>query len=402
MDALPALTPETRLVFRSADPEVGAAEFATLCAAVRDWTRVAVLADREMATAGLWQALERSAEAVVPTPVHAHLRAEGMMTAFRMRRLAERLARTVAVFRDHGVPVMLLKGAALGAMRDPSFRVRPMVDLDLLVPSGDLARAERAAADAGWVRTTDPVLLDLLGDAHHRPPFFDPEVKGLRLELHTRMLPADHSFALAEEDLWRVATDAAAPFTGARLPAVTHQVLHACTHFAWSHTMRFGAWRTFRTVHVLLRAGEIDWDHLVDAAERTRARTSCYWTLRLARALSGADVPEEVLARLAPPTPSWAVRAIERHFVVLLAPAEGAACPSVRLEHQLWRAALRPKWSGHRQAGRWDPEQRWERAHGAGARPSIRARLVRHLGAAGAWWRFALRTLGPLRRPSSS
>lgn len=384
---------ECRLLFRSADPGAPPEEIRALAGAVRDWARVAVIADREMATAGLAEALVRAGHDVVPPAVVAHLRAEALMTAFRMQRLAARLRETVGALHAAGVPVLLLKGAAVGALLDPTLRSRPMADLDLLVPESALGTAEAAIARTGWQRSTDPVLSSLLQDAHHRPPFFDPEVRGLRLELHTRMLPAEHSFVFEEDDLWRDALDAPAPLEGARVPSIEHQLLHASTHFAWSHTMRFGAWRTFRSLHLLQRAGVVDWERAAAFSRTSRAGTCCYWTFRLARTLAGMPVPESVLRRLSPPNPASVQDALERHFIAGLAPGEGPECPSVRLENLLWRLALRPRWSGHARAGRWDPTNRWGRAMGIVSDETAGDKVRRHLRGLGRWWAFAARTL---------
>jgi hypothetical protein len=387
------LSPECRLLFRVADPGVPAAELVQLCREVRDWRRVVLLADRELATAGLWRAIAATEGAVVPGEVAQYLRTQALMMTFRMQRLAERLQRTVHRLRDAGVPVILLKGAALGAMVDPTFSSRAMSDVDILVRGADATRAGAAILDAGWSQTSDPMLHTMLKDAHHEPPFFDPEVGGLRLELHTRMLPDQHDFAFDEDDLWRDAGDASPPFDGARLPSVEHLLLHASAHFAWSHAMQFGAWRTFRLINAVLGAEPLDWQRLSGFARTSKAATTCYWTLRLSARLSGTVVPDEVLRQLEPPTPAWIARGLERHFIAAIAPGEGPPCPSIRVSDLLWRIAMRPGWSGHRAPARREAEERWVRARESAPAESRSRRVRRHIASARDWWDFAARTL---------
>ena len=74
-----------------------------------------------------------------------------------------------------------------------------------------------------------------------------------------------------------------------------------------------------------------------------KAGTSCYWTLRLAERMCGLSAPAGVLERLAPPTPEWVRRALERHFVAGIAVGEAQASPSLKLTRLLWRSALRPR-----------------------------------------------------------
>ena len=392
MSASTLLSAECRLVFRSADPSCAPAEFATLANEVQDWERAVFIAEREMATSNLWRGLRDSADAL-PVGVAAHLKKSAMVSDFRMQHLSQRLQGTARALGERGIPFLLLKGAAVGAIMDPTFRSRPMSDIDLLVHRADTARARDAVIASGWPLTADPVLLELLKDAHHLPHFLDPQMPGVRLELHVEIMPDDNSFAFSEADLWADARPAGEPFIGASVPSREHLVLHACVHFAWQHTMQFGAWRTFRAIGAVTAAPGFDWDGLVRAALAARAGSSCYWTFRLAERLCGFAPPAGVLARLAPPTAAWVRDGLERHFVAGIALGEAPESPSVKLSRLLWRAALRPKWSGHRTPGRHDPDQRWVRARGLASTETFPERVTRHLSSYRDWWRFFTDTL---------
>lgn len=384
-------SPEARLVFRSADPRCEPPELARLAAEVTEWERALLLTEVSLATAPLWRAL-READAPLPTAVSEYLRRNAMFGDFRMQQLAGRLQETVAAFTAQGVPVLLLKGAALGALVDPTFRLRPMTDLDLLVRPVDVPRARAALGAAGWRETDDPALHAMLGEGHHHlPPFLDPRLPGLRVELHTAIFPSDHSFTFDEAHLWRAARPAAVPFAGALVPSVEHLLLHACIHFAWQHTMQFGAWRTFRLTGAVTTAPGFSWERFVTAARDAKAATACYWTLRLAQRMCGIDLPEAVLTRLAPPTAEFVRAALERHFIAALVPGESPPSPSLGVSRLLWRVAIRPRWSGHRTADRWAADLRWDRT-GTGPEP-LGARLRRHAAGMRQWWDFVSFTL---------
>ncbi len=385
------VSPECRLVFRSADPALDAADWESLARDVQDWDRALGIATKEAAISVLGRGLLSAT--TVPPAISDQLKMPVMLRELQMQQLAVRAQRTVTLLAEAGIPVLLLKGAAVGAYADPTFRARPMTDVDLLVHRADVGRARDVIIASGWPETTDPVYLELLQDAHHRPPFVAPEIPGVRLEMHVTVMPDDHSFAWDERDLWRHARPASAPFTGALLPSPEHMVLHACVHFAWQHTLHFGAWRTFRSVALLTRSPGLDWDALVRQAIAAKAQTSCYWTLRLGRRLAGLQVPDPVLARLAPPTPEWARAAVERHVIAAIAPGESPRSPSERATRLLWRVALRPKWSGHRQAGRHDPDQRWTKAYGTASTETAPQRYLRHLRSYRDWWRWVTETL---------
>jgi len=389
---LPALSPEARLVFRSADPHCEASELARIAGGVRDWARALVLAEQAGATPTLWRALHTMRDEL-PDEAREFLRTRTMLSDFRMQRLSQRLQETVAVFAARGIPVILLKGAAIGALSDPTFRLRPMTDLDLLVRPSDAARAREAVLAAGWMDHPDERLQRLLRDHQHLPPFVDPSLPGLRLEVHRSLFPAEHSFALDDDALWRDSMPCDAPFSGARVLSLPHLFLHLAIHFAWQHSMVFAPWRTLRGVGLVTSLPAWSWEEAVRQAVQARAATSCHWTLRLGSRLGEVAVPADVLQRLAPPTPQWVMRAVERHFIALLVPGEAPISPSSRLTRFLWLAALRPRWSGHRTVTREDHEHRWEREFGLLQPESAARRFGRHASAYRAWWQFFSRTL---------
>ena len=392
MTRLAPLTPEARLVHRTADPALGAVETFALLTAVRDWPRLVELAAREVAPLALWRAIKEMPESV-PADALLSLQQGAVHLDLRMQQLARRAQQTTRAFAAAGVPCLLLKGAAVGAIIDPSFRSRPMTDIDVLVRREDVERAKAAVLAAGWNLTDNPVYLELLQDAHHLPHFVDPTLPGMRLELHVMLMPDDQPFAFDEALLWRDARPAPPPFDGALIPSANHVLLHACVHFAWQHTLAFGAWRTFRVVSAMIAQPDFSWDRFVETALEVKAGTTCFWTLRLAQTMAGIPIPERVLARLAPPTPNAVCNALERHFIAQIAPGEGPVSPSIMLTRLLWRMALRPDWSGHANPGRYDPEQKWSKAYGTASTETLPQRVLRHMRGIGEWTRFASKTL---------
>lgn len=389
----PRPSAEVRFVFRSADPSATPDEMRSLAREVRDWARALRLSEQEGATSAIWRAFRQDASAL-PAEAATFLRARTMMSDFRMRRLSERLAETIGEFAARGIPVMLLKGAAVGAMSDPSFCARPMTDVDLLIHRGDATRAREAVLAARWQQTPDERLHVLLKDKHHEAPFYDAQLPGLRLELHSLLLPPDQSFEFPLEGLWARGHEAAAPFAHATIPSPADLLFHIAVHFAWQHQMQFGTWRTLRAIGAVVQSPAFDWTAALSLIIQSRAATSCYWTLRLAQRLAGLAVPDEVLAAMAPPTAEPVRRVIERVVVAGIAPGEAPASPSDRFSRLLWRAALRPKWSGLRDGGRHDPDQHWARTMGTYQAESAVEKLRRHARKSRDWWGFLTKTLG--------
>lgn len=393
-----ALSPECRLVFLSANKNAPANDeaIAALARGPINWVRVLAIAERENAVAALWRILAPTSRSTMPAVAADHFRRSAMVSDFRMLYLDQRVQETLRVLREHGVQVMLLKGAALAASVYSSFAERPMSDVDLLIRPADVERTRRALSASGWRENTDPAFAGLFAQHHHLAPFYDDSATRLRAEAHTALLPTDQPFAISSDAFWAAATPSSEAYSAALIPSTTHLLWHASVHFAWSHVMQFGAWRTFRDVNELIRSASVDWDEFVGMARRTRAASSCYWMLRLAARLSGAPIPADVLARLRVPTPESIRGALERHFIANIAVGEGAPCPSVRLTRQMWRLAIRPGWSGHAADNSEGRRREWEAVVRGPADPTQPGPFVRHVRGARHWWNYMVRTLVPL------
>ena len=137
------LTPECRLVFRTADVRCTSSDLRPLVAGVSDWERVIAMAEREMATPHLARALHEIANGI-PAVILDNARRRALSIEVRMQYLARRLQQSCESLAARNIPFMLLKGAAVGALVDPTFRTRPMNDADILVRQEDTGRASEA------------------------------------------------------------------------------------------------------------------------------------------------------------------------------------------------------------------------------------------------------------------
>ena len=330
-----------------------------------NWDVLIALSQQERATAALYRRVKTLPDVEVPPDAQSALQRLAMVSDFEMLHLEQCLRETFDVLEALGVRGMLLKGSALVySVYGGAFSRRPMADIDVLV---DKTRAEEVYLTllrGRWKKTRVPAADEVYHEFHHHlPPLMDTRGSGVQLELHTALFAQGHPFGLTPELLWAEASPLPAlrPASSQRpplafVPSLAHQLLHVCIHFAWSHGMRFGAWRVFRDLRAITRAGEIDWDAFVRTAKATRAVTSCYWTFRLAHSAAGVEVPAEVDRALRPPLPAAYLRRLERHYLVNLFPA-APPCPSVRLDQTLWAFGMLPGWSGHGASRPWDRDE---------------------------------------------
>ncbi|MDB4882711.1 MAG: hypothetical protein JWL95_1477 [Gemmatimonadetes bacterium] len=325
------------------------------------WESLVNLAARERAIAPLSRRMHALQSSAVPAEIRERLDRFAMISEFQLITLHDRLGRILALLASHGIDALLLKGAGLAYSAYEAPTDRPMGDIDLLVQADRAAEAWELVLTDGWIRRRDIALERSYEDHQHLPPLEDADGLQMGLELHTALFTHQAPFHLPASQIWEGARPVRIGANAALVPSVEDQLLHAALHFAWSHEMTFGAWRTDRYVERLTLAGDVRWKVFVSKAEAARGATCCYWTLRLARELVGANVPEEVLDVLAPPLPARVLKSLMHYFATQAFPVPGTTTRSVSLSRALWSLAIRPRAQGHGSSRPWLDTEEWIR-----------------------------------------
>jgi hypothetical protein len=380
------LRPEAKLLFLTAWGSEADRSIVELARRIRSWPWLIAVAELERATRVLWQRC--ASLGVHPVPEESKLQLEQLasIAAFRAEHLRARLHETLAVLQRERIDCVLLKGAALANTIYPSFIERPMGDIDLMIAPADVGRAHATARQAGW--TWDQVSFPLARYAghHHLPPLDDAAGTGIRLELHTGIAIEGHPFSVSFDQLRERGRAVQVGTSMATVPCAEHLLLHECVHFAWSHVLSFGSWRTVRDVKLIAERASVDWDAFVDQTRHHRAGSCAYWTLALSQMLAGAVIPSHVMEQTQPSMSGFMRRFSARHFVYHLLPIE-AEWPSQKLRKMLWEAAIQPDRYGH------GPRRPWELDDRSPEPTAVRtgsegSRLANRLSRLGVWARY--------------
>jgi len=387
---------EARILHGMVNPTVSDAELVSMLKEGPSWTKLMWLAQNERAEAALWHRLSALQDLELPAEAD-QLQTITMVSDFRMEHLRGQVIDALRVLGDAGMDALLLKGSGLALTVYGSFPERPMIDVDLLAAPGRALDTWEALRDAGWkplhIRGLDRDFRE--EHHHHMSHLAEPSGTGVTLEVHTGLFVKAGPFLLESEDLWRDAHQHEVEGQRFFTPSTAHQIIHLSIHFAWSHLMDSAAWRTFRDIRMLIEAGLVNWNDVIQEAERVRATTCCYWTLRLARDVQGVDVPDWVLESTAPPGAAWRLTQLARGYVACLSPLNTNVCPSVVGFRYLWKAGIRPKWSRHEGLLPWEVLEREAEAKGeAGETP---AGVLEQLSRFPAWCRFLGTTIIGMR-----
>jgi hypothetical protein len=229
--------------------------------------------------------------------------------------LFRRMSPALAMFHQAGIPTLLLKGAALTLLHYRDFGLRPMQDLDILVPEDRALEAAALLEVQGWSRNTLAsvsfggffLLYRHAAEFMRRPDE--------RLDLHWHLLVRTCSRE-ADQLFWDASIPVEFEGNSTRALCPTDQLLHACVHGAeWNEVPPL---RWVVDASSVLESSDIDWQRLLQVA------TTC----RVVPALR--DALRYLVSTVEASVPIWVVRKLES---IPVAPAE-------ELEYQFYLKQL--------------------------------------------------------------
>ena len=223
--------------------------------------------------------------------------------------LLERAQRDVDVaLRAAGIPALWLKGAALAHTVYPEPTLRPMVDLDVLVPYEQRERALEVVQGLGYdfyslhgirTRSSGDELARKLSAHHYH--LRGGVSNAVILELHSRLLGSDDRLlSLAQLDWFWAHTETIRAGEGWAFDTLTPEahLLYGCAHAILQHGEAQLYLLRFFDLHQIITRAALDWPLIVDQA------VALGWTLAVERALRrcmaffATPVPAEVLEAL--------------------------------------------------------------------------------------------------------
>jgi hypothetical protein len=293
-----------------------------------DWQQVEYLAHEEEVAPLLYAALRH--QPWTPPPLLARLHRTFVDTGSRNALLLAELEAVLAALAGAGIPALLLKGAALAEPVYGSIALRPMVDLDLLLPRGQFAAAVQLLAGLGFAPAHTEAWAGLNLTYENELLLTKASIFDVALDLHWSLV--DSPYYQERLDMgwfWQTAQPVQIGAVAAQILGPEAQMLHLCSHLALHHgrqTQPVLLWQ--HDVAALLHAadGRLDWPALLAKAE----------ALELVLPLQ--QVIEQLLAIWPLPVPAAAVTQLRR---LRPSPAEVRAFRRLTSHH---RPVLRRFW----------------------------------------------------------
>ena len=263
------------------------------------WDEILDIALRHGVTPLLHRAVQSGgALAALTEHVLARLEEERRETALDNLRKLGQFRRIASALRERGIPFIALKGLHLAELVYRDISLRPMSDLDILVPRSQLEQAfavlqgldygfdeDISGAAGGMLETKCNV-----GLAHCELEVW--------LEIHWSLSEPPQRYAAVVDDIWRSAVPGRLGDADVLLMSPEFLLLHVCAHLACNHVFLFSL-RALCDIAEIVRAHpELDWGVVVDHGRRHGWGRGVAAALRLACDHLGAVVPADTLVSL--------------------------------------------------------------------------------------------------------
>lgn len=260
--------------------------------------------------------------------------------------LFRRVAPVLAMFHKAGISTLLLKGAALTLLHYRDFGLRPMQDLDILVPEERALDAASLLEGQGWSRNTLPaVSLGKFFLSYRHSADFTRQTQE-RIDLHWHVL-FRACYREADQPFWEASVPVEFDGNSTRALCATDQLLHSCVHgVTWDYVPPL---RWVVDACCVLESSPVDWQRLLRIAAICRVIPPLRDALRYLVDTVGAPVPNEVIQKLQS-TPVTPMEQLEYQFYLKELGSPGVG-QTVRALYPQYQRAMRGKGLLQRIAG---------------------------------------------------
>ncbi len=232
----------------------------------------------------------------VPEHIRDRLGQERRRTGMLNMRKYGEFRRIAQVLRERDIPLIALKGLHLADLVYRDIGLRPMSDLDVLVPRAEVERALAAlhTIDYGFEQDVSGAAAGMLatkcniGLLHRR--------LGLSLEVHWTLAEPVDCYAPPMDEVWGGARAGRLGDADVQIMSPEFVLLHVCAHLACNHAFGFDLRGLCDIAEISKR--EIDWMLLVAHGRQHGWTRGVAAALRLAHEELGAAIPAQVLTAL--------------------------------------------------------------------------------------------------------
>jgi hypothetical protein len=265
-----------------------------------DWERFSECIRQNGIGPMVYHSIQRSGLAgMIPLITLLELKCAYYGNAARNELLYCELREVLRALKTAGTAVIVLKGAALAETVYGNRALRWMSDIDLLVRKEELSCAEDRLAAIGYVLEQHQQSKEWLKQHYYHLVF--RRKGGVPIEVHWHLDRPNRAFSIDLDGIWKRAVPATIAGVEALVLSPEDLLPYLCHHTACHHVLD-GGLRTLCDIAETTQryCQQIEWDEVTKHAREWRIERYVYLTLRLAKELLEAAVPDSVLDALKP------------------------------------------------------------------------------------------------------
>jgi hypothetical protein len=243
----------------------------------------------------------------VPSVISEELKKDYYLNAAKNTLIFEELRKVLKAFKEDGLQVIVLKGAALASTVYKNLALRPMTDVDLLVNQEDLLLADERLKVLGYMpsdRSANDInffpsyltSLDYRNSSQNSPSFH------VHWHFVNSTVPNESYINYVKmENIWRDAEKADIAGVETLVMAPHHLIIHLSEHaLRVSHSASKLCYFCDLNEAVNFCGSRLDWNKLVDESFKFYLNRMVYLGLYFTSQFLDTRIPEDVLSKLRP------------------------------------------------------------------------------------------------------
>ena len=276
-------------------------EIETCAGLVKDWRRVAELAQRHRVSAVILATFDILVDrGAVQWEVAEEIRKAAFSDIAVTTRLRVALKEVLSALREAGIDVIVLKGAALSSLVYDDQAARPSDDIDLLCKEDSYESVWGILVKLGY-ETDDSQSLPQRHsheETYFERHFFHPD-GFVHVELHVDDSIKTGVRPHVTASQWARARSIQIDGSPALMLGLEDQVVMLSVHL---HRHGFNRLLWFKDIDLLLRmySDNLDWEKILDMARQEAVGPSLWYTFRYLQRMLDTPVPQKAMAALKP------------------------------------------------------------------------------------------------------
>lgn len=265
-----------------------------------DWDYILRCAQRSHVAPQVYHSLKTIGRSeAVPPSVWREFELSYRKTGIRNTLRYEELKKVLRSFEEAGIRTLILKGAALAQEVWGNVALRDMADIDLLVREEDLEKADTVLIESGYGYYEGYRAKEWYEENHHHLAPYNNPAKSMVIEVHRNIVKPNGLFRINADELWERANPMSFGDIDTETLSPEDTIIHLCLHLSYDGNF-VGNIRALADIcRVIEKFGDrINWDWLVEEAQRNEFARFMYYPLFLAADSMNAQIGMDVLESL--------------------------------------------------------------------------------------------------------